>query len=404
MTSVKLMLNKDRAHRDGTYPVVFQIIHCRKKKLVYTPYSLYREEFNENTGKVFYVSSSVRPRKEVDFINNSLSEQFEKIRKVISRIGKDGEYSVCDIVSRFRDCKGYTDILSYFRLKMDIKRQNGCFGTASALKSTMLSLSSYIGGDRVSINRIDTAFVKGYEEYLMRRGISRNTICYYMRNFRSVYNSAVMEGCVPDTVSPFQYISSSPCVTLKRAINEDSLRRLLEADFSDDLHLDMARDLFMFSFFSRGMPFVDVIFLKKSNISDGVITYRRHKTGQKLQVSVTPYISMLIDKYRNPSEYVFPILEGTSPSELHVSYRLALERTNRNLKNVASRCGITLSLTTYMARHSWATRAMNLGIPLPVISESLGHTSEKTTRIYLKELDRRILDEANAMVSDLRSI
>lgn len=163
-------------------------------------------------------------------------------------------------------------------------------------------------------------------------------------------------------------------------------------------HLEIARDLYLFSFFSRGMPFVDVVFLKKPE--DG-IDYNRRKTKQWLRISVTAQLESLIKKYDNHSAYVFPILKDNSSRALYEQYRLALGRTNRNLKVLGKMLGLKTTLTTYVARHSWATAAKNTGAPISVISEGLGHTSESMTQTYLKEFDQSILDEMNQKVSNL---
>ena len=180
------------------------------------------------------------------------------------------------------------------------------------------------------------------------------------------------------------------------------MRRIADIDLSAYPHLEQARDLFMFSFFSRGMPFVDMVFLQKSAVSGGVISYRRHKTNQWLHVEVTPQLKTLMEKYANDSPWVFPLLEGTGDKlAQYKHYRLALERVNRNLKRVAQKCNLDIVLTAYVARHSWATLARESGAPVAVISEGLGHTSEKTTQIYLKEFDRQIVDRVNRIVSSL---
>ena len=157
----------------------------------------------------------------------------------------------------------------------------------------------------------------------------------------------------------------------------------------------------MFSFFCRGMSFVDIVFLKKRAISNGVIGYFRHKTDQWLQVSLTPQLRAILDKYDSDSAYVFPVLDGADDWQLHRQYRTVLERVNRNLKRLGSICGINAILTTYVARHTWATLAKELGTPTAVISEGLGHTTEKTTRIYLKEFDHKVVDKVNELVSQL---
>ena len=201
---------------------------------------------------------------------------------------------------------------------------------------------------------------------------------------------------------PFRFLHSKPQHTVKRALGRDAMRRIAGIDLSDYPHLDMARDLFMFSFFSRGMPFVDMVFLKKSAVSGGVISYRRHKTNQLLHVEVTPQLAGLMEKYANESEWVFPVLRDAKDKQVQYRlYRVALERENRNLKRVGELCGLDTVLTAYVARHSWATLAKETGAAISVISEGLGHTSEKTTQIYLKEFDRRVVDQVNRKVSSL---
>ena len=149
------------------------------------------------------------------------------------------------------------------------------------------------------------------------------------------------------------------------------------------------------------MPLVDILSIKKKNLKNGLITYNRRKTDQRLQVSLTPQLRHLIAKYENDTEFIFPVLSGGSPQEMYRQYRRALERVNRNLKEVARMAGIDAPLSTYVSRHSWASQAKASGAPIAVISESLGHTSEKTTQIYLKEFDQSVVDRVNAMVSAL---
>lgn len=193
--------------------------------------------------------------------------------------------------------------------------------------------------------------------------MSHNTICYYMRNLKSVWRQAVDDGCVPAGVHPFEHVRSKPRKTVKRALDRLSLRRIHDAEFPANSRLEFARDLFLFSFFSRGMPFVDIIYLKKSSVGNGVISYRRRKTGQWLHVSLTPQLKALIRKYANESEYVFPVLQGTDGRDLHRQYRLALERVNRYLKRIALECGVSVPLTTYVARHQLGHAGPGVGSP-----------------------------------------
>ncbi len=154
----------------------------------------------------------------------------------------------------------------------------------------------------------------------------------------------------------------------------------------------------MMSFYLRGMSFIDMAFLKKSDLRNGSVTYRRHKTGQLLVIAWTDEMQLILDKYpENGSDYLLPIIRKRGTVELY-AYRNAGYNINRSLKKVAERAGIDVHLTLYVARHSWASAAKAKGIPLSVISEGLGHDSEATTQIYLASLDTSLVDNANSLI------
>ena len=402
MASVKLLLNKYRARRDGTYPLVFQLIHNRQKKLLYTPYKLYSDEFDAKKGKVLHVSDERRNEREVRRINRDLTMQRKSIERHIETLElRRAEYSAADVVFRYRIEHDSMSLLNYMDMQIERKQSQDKYGMAAALHSTRASLAAFIGLRIVRLNDLNTPFVREYEDFLMRRGVCPNTICYYMRNLKSVFNQAVQDGHSMTIANPFRFVRIKQTKTVKRALERDKLRLLSNIDFSRYPHLDMARDIFLFGFYCRGMSFVDVLHLRKCDVINGVIGYRRHKTNQWLQIAVTPQLERLMRKYENPSQFVFPILADVPAKEQYHLYRLALECVNRNLKRVAKMCNVEISITTHMSRHSWATQAKEVGVPVAVISEGLGHTSEKTTRIYLKEFERSIVDAVNEKVTAL---
>lgn len=152
------------------------------------------------------------------------------------------------------------------------------------------------------------------------------------------------------------------------------------------------------SFYLRGMSFIDMAYLKKTDLKNGHIVYRRRKTGQQLIIKWTKEMQMILDKYpENKSDYLLPIIRNIGTNERY-SYRNTGYNINRNLKNIAAMVGITIPLTLYVARHSWASAAKSKGIPLSIISEGMGHDSENTTKIYLASLDTSIVDKANALI------
>lgn len=162
--------------------------------------------------------------------------------------------------------------------------------------------------------------------------------------------------------------------------------------------LDYARDMFLMSFYLRGMSFIDMAFLKKTDLKNGSVTYRRHKTGQQLIIEWTDEMQIILDKYpENATDYLLPIIKNPGTVERY-TYRNVGYNINYNLKKLAAKVGINIPLTLYVARHSWASAAKAKGIPISVISEGLGHDSEATTQIYLASLDTSVVDKANSLI------
>ena len=162
--------------------------------------------------------------------------------------------------------------------------------------------------------------------------------------------------------------------------------------------LDFARDMFMMSFYLRGMSFIDMAFLRKTDLKDGHITYRRRKTGQQLIIEWTKEMQLILDKYtENKSDYLLPVIRNPDTNE-RCTYRNIGYNINHNLKKIAKMIGVTIPLTLYVARHSWASAAKAKGIPISIISEGMGHDSEVTTQIYLASLDISVVDKANSLI------
>jgi integrase len=169
-------------------------------------------------------------------------------------------------------------------------------------------------------------------------------------------------------------------------------------DLSHSQSMEFARDMFMFSFYTRGMSFVDMAFLKKTDLNNGMLTYRRKKTGQLLSIRWEKCMQDIVDKYPgNYSTYLLPIIIHIRKDE-RLQYKNSICLVNRRLKEIGKKLGLVHPLTMYVARHSWASVARGKHIPLSVISEGMGHDSEKTTLIYLAALDTTVIDKANMVV------
>ena len=407
MASIKLLLNKQRMLNNGTFPLVFQIIHQRRKLLYYTKYHLFQQQFDESTCEVGYCERSIYSMKEIDAINQELRRKYKRLLNRVRILEKKKEpYSVNDIVESEKRNRFRCSFFQYIDIQIARKKSMEKDGTAAAYRSTYASLKKYMNmlsfrKADIGIDEIDTNYVNGYEDFLYMQGLTENTVNYYLRNFRTIYNSAIREGYKPKNGSPFIHVRAKPCKTIKRAIHKEEMRKLFSLSLPERSEIALSRDLYLFSFYAQGMAFVDIVFLRKGNIRGGVLSYYRHKSKQLIHIVVTSQMQSLIDKYANAGEYVFPVIDDVSPTPIYAQYRLALRRINRHLKKIASELNINVRLTTYTARHTWATLARESGAPISIISAGLGHTSEEMTQVYLKEFDQETLAQVNRAVTNL---
>lgn len=401
MTSIKVHLNKYRARKDGTYPLVFQLLHRRKKRVIYSPYHLHEECFDEKQCRV--VSRRHKRTPLQNEINDYITEMLHELRQTVEILEQqEKEFSVADVVALYKSNQDNSFLLTYMRkLILTLKEENRT-GTANSYQSTLNCIVRFLGKDEcLSFDDINVRWLNRFISYLQKSGLKANTVNFYLRILRAVYNRAWKEGISgANPLSPFRNITMGSVKTVKRAICKDSIQLIARTKIENNIQLELSRDLFLFSYYTRGMSFVDMAFLKYSNISDNAIYYTRNKTGQPLRVKIVEPLRQLINKYRNNGKYVLPILSSGSKS-LYTRYRSGLKRHNHFLKLLSESLHLPVPLTSYVARHSWATIAKKSGIPVSVISEGLGHSNEKITYTYLAELDPSVIDTANDCVTNL---
>ena len=271
-------------------------------------------------------------------------------------------------------------------------------GTAKNYRAAMDGLKNFLAGQSLSFTELNVQFVERYNEFLLRKGLAKNSISFHMRILRAVYNKAVRKGLTEQS-EPFRNVYTGIDRTRKRAVDKSVISRLIALDLSGSSPLSLTRDLFLFSLYTRGMSFVDIAFLKRDNIKDGTICYIRRKTGQRLCIRIEPCIRQIIDRYSgNDSEYVFPILKSEDAHAAYSRYLISMTYYNRLLKRLSAMLGLQQGLTFYVARHSWAKLARDCNVPVSVISAGMGHTTEQTTRIYLTSLENYLIDNANKTI------
>lgn len=229
----------------------------------------------------------------------------------------------------------------------------------------------------------------------MKHGLCRNSTSFYMRNLRAIVNRAAEQDFeLPHY--PFKHVYMGVDKTVKRAVSIDVIRQIRDIDLKGHPSLDFARRVFIFAFYTRGMSFVDIAFLKKSDMQNDMIIYYRRKTRQQLTVRIEPETKKLIDSFgKNETDYLLPIITKKGADAEH-QYENAYFRINRNLQKVGKMLGLKTKLTLYVARHAWASIAHSNNISVSTISKAMGHDSEKTTIIYLQSLDSPCVDNANS--------
>lgn len=273
----------------------------------------------------------------------------------------------------------------------------GKIRTAETYQSALASFMRFREGKDVLISHIKDNLIVAYENSMKASGLSSNTTSFYMRILRAVYNRAVKQGITKQKY-PFQYVYTGVAKTRKRAVDISIVRRLAEMDLDRNPSAALARDMFLFSFYTRGMSFVDMAYLRKSDLSRGILTYRRRKTGQNLFIRWEKCMDEIVSSYDNPSSlYLLPIITSSDTDERQQYINMS-HKVNRSLKSLGKKLGLPAPLTMYVARHTWANAARKKKIPISVISEGMGHTSEMTTRIYLSSLDADIIDRANKKI------
>lgn len=234
-----------------------------------------------------------------------------------------------------------------------------------------------------------------YERWLRQQGVCPNTSSCYMRSLRAVYNKAVEKRYIKRG-NPFTKVFAGNEKTVKRTLSRRDIGKLQTACLTDE-HEEVARNFFLFSLYAMGMPFADMARLKQRQITNGVLTYHRQKTGKKICLKIEPCMARIIEKYaRTDTDYLFPILYKVKGGKaVPQGYTTALWQYNRLLKQVAARVRIQTNLTSYVARHSWASMAYQENVDLNIISQALGHTDTQTTRIYIADIENRQIAQAN---------
>lgn len=388
--------------KDGTGTLYYQVKHCRTTRLIHSGFSLRASEWDADHETV--AMSKVTEVKRLDYlleVKEALEKELGKLEKIVKRLERNGKtsYSVADVVNEYVDNQGDQGLIAFGQKLISQLETMGKSAMAERYRYVMNRFVQFRENREVTWIELTGNLMLEFESYLKRQQLCCNTTSYYMRNLRAIYQRAVEKGLTKDAV-PFKHVYTGVAKTCKRAITMDAIRRIRLLDLAQSLQLDYARDLFLFSVFMRGMSFVDMAYLKKTDLRGGMVSYTRKKTGRQLTIKWEDMMQEIVDKYdTKDSPYLLPIIRNLE-TDSRRQYKSALRLMNKKLKIIEEMAGLSTPLTSYVARHTWATMAKEQKVSMSVISEAMGHDSEKTTKIYLASLDTSDIDNANRSILD----
>jgi len=396
MTSLTLSLDKRRALTNGNYPIIIRLTHYRKTTGIGTGQSVPELFWDENKCKV---KKNYKAINSVGSLNNFLLKELGKAQDVINCLHEKGELGYLSLVQVKEYIIGKNKYQSFYKFASDLEkdlRKANRLGTADSYKHATSALKKFSKNRDVKINEVNYDFLKKFEtHHLSKKSNCVNGLASYMRTIRAIYNKGIKAKLIGKEAYPFEEYKIRTTPTAKRAIDNNYVKEILELKLEKDTWPFHYRNYFLISYILFGMSFIDMAFLKISNIVNGRVKFQRKKTSRSYDIKITEQLKKILDFYmdgKSEDDFILPIISAENLETQYKQVKGARKRYNRGLKRIAERCGIEDNLTSYVSRHSFATHAMLKDVPLQAISAMLGHKKLNTTQIYLKSLPTNILD------------
>ena len=399
--NIHVVCRKDKINKNGTAPIHLRFTQKSKIRYISTGIVISPTLWDPNNQRIVIQDETTQ---DIQYrIDNILADYRKKIRRL----------EVLDIPVNFdtlfetnKNRHAGITIENGFKAEIERLESLGKINSAIKHKYTLQVLNGY-KPITMALEAIDIDYLKGLELYLRQRGNKDNSIATRFAIFKAIYNKAVKEGKVMVKQNPFTLfqVGSLWAKTRKRAIDKDDIQRLIDLEIADGHTTEyrrLAKDLFLFSYFTAGMNFGDIARLRYKDIVKGRVNYSRHKTQKLLSFQLVPMALQILEKYGaagHGEDYIFPILnrhEHTTPQQIFNRLHKVLRKVNRELKVLGEMIGLEMPLTTYVARHTYATVLKRSGVSVALISESLGHSDLSTTQIYLDSFENSQIDAAMA--------
>ncbi len=397
--TVEVVCYKSKPLKDGTFPLMLRVTKDRKRKYVSLGLSLHEKFWDFEKSKP---KRNCPNKEQIERLIAAKTAEYNDL--IVEMTAQQREYTVETLVSHFHNQVRCATVVELYDKLIDDMKRGGKLGNAGVYKYSRTSLLKFTGQRlQIPFSDIDAVWLRRYENWLRTSGCGDTTISQLFRTLRSVFNKAVELQLVKRDYYPFDAykVSKFDTRTKKRAITKEDVRKVIALDLSQGYPSErLARDIFVFSYFGAGINFADVALLKYGNVRDGRVQYVRKKTGKPINFLLTEEMRNIIAKYQRQGQtdedYIFPILDRRvhrTEQQRYDRTHKVLTNTNRWLRKIGQRVGIE-HLTTYVARHTFATVLKRSGVNIAIISESLGHSDLSTTQIYLDSFENSQIDAA----------
>lgn len=398
-----IIIDTRRPNKEKLFAVCLRITFNKKRAYYRMKYpAALPKELKGNEGKTIYLS-------EDDFAkifkvnSKGVSALFRKmfdifIAEAASVISKIQPFDFKEFESNYFHQSDENDLFAQLRRRIKDLREEGRIGTAVTFETTLKSLETFHNKPSLKFEEVNVAFLKNYQNWMIEKGKARTTVGIYLRNVRTLFNASDIEGLKYPFGKKGGLFNIPTGSNTKKALTINQVAQIAAFKPLPGTWEERARDYWLFSYLGNGMNIRDVARLKYSNIQDDVITFVRAKTAAssekeiKIEIIITEKIGRILDKWGNkpalPDEYIFPIFKkGMTPDEQYKASQQAIQNINHNMLKIAQQLEIDSKITTYAARHSFATVLKNSGASVGFIQEALGHTSPQTTQSYLAAFD-----------------
>ncbi len=392
MATAKIIYRKSKQLKNGEYPVSLRIIHRDYPAVYYRVSGLSFKKETEWNSELSRFTPLKQGYKEH---NKTLTNIEDKADTIISRLLSKDEFTLSKFKSLFCDKQTSDVVLDAYIKYLNYLKQAEKYGTAESYTASMNALKTFTNMGSLNFSDIDFRFLLSFEHHLRVKGNSDNTISYKIRPLRALHYKYCYEVDIPQPNAYKRFkVGRLSRVSAKRSLSKEQF-----INFTEYIPLNnsekIAKDIFMFSFLTRGMNIADISKLKRSNIVGDSIVYRRSKTGSTFTIKITESIRIILENY-NQIGYIFSILKPYHKDEKY-SIRLFTKFVNNNLKRIADELEIP-RITTYYARHTYSSLARENGFSVEMISQALGHQDLKTTMVYLDSFADEQMDKMTSVI------